>query len=301
MFLIKQNLLIFLTFFVICSSFEVNSSFDCGFWEWFKLILTSQNDCVDFTLSKKQFYSTTTTISCKLMKFICDCQETGIEIVGGQLTIVEENSFKPCPSLKRISFYRNNIRNIPGGAFRGLRALEHLNLGGNKLTIINEEWFTDLKLLKEFQLHENQISLVPPKILFKLPNLKTLILSENKLTTFNIDKIAQLTVLHLASNPFSCTEIDKLKSELKKMQTDMIEHKRSDCHHVSTLPDDIKSSQSPSNLSSFEEPEKPEINWSSCKIICSITLLIIASVVTGVNGLILILFVFRFKIAEITF
>lgn len=288
------------TVFVLLLSFTV-SSLRCTWGDWFKLRCKNKNNCEDFKKHKRELYASTKTITGEKMNIICKCNEKEIVIDQGKLSVVKENSFKQCKKLKMISFYKNNITTIPGGAFKGLKALEHLNLGGNKLTIINDKWFTDLKLLKEFQLHENQISLVPPKILFKLPNLKTLILSENKLTTFNIDKIAQLTVLHLASNAFSCTEIDKLKSELKKMHTDMIEHKRSDCHHVSTLPDDIKSSQSPSNLSSFEEPEKPEINWSSCKIICSITLLIIASVVTGVNGLILILFVFRFKIAEITF
>lgn len=301
MFLIKQNLLIFLTFFVICSSFEVKSSFDCGFWEWFKLILTSQNDCVDFTLSKKQFHSTTTTISCKLMKFICDCQETGIEIEGGQLTIVEENSFKPCPSLKRISFYRNNIRSIPGGAFRGLYALETLELGGNMLIIINEEWFVDLRELKELHLQKNQIKLVPAYILHNLRNLKTLILSENHITNITIDRIEQLDELYVANNRFTCSEIDKLKSKLgPKIQTDMTDYSRLNCSN-SNIPTTMEATQTPRNSNSTKEEERKGNNVSSCKVDCSITLLAIASVITGVNGVILILFVFKLKITEITF
>lgn len=218
---------------------------------------------------------------------------------------IEEKAFERCGNLKVISFYENRIRSIPSEAFLGLTALEKLELGGNMLTRIDEKWFFDLSNLRESHLQKNQIEYIPKKLLKTMPHLETLILFSNKIKNFKLQNVNQIEKLYLANNPLSCTDIDVLSSILRlKLTNEMffdeskkndgtITYKGLDCRS-STLP---KSSQKTFETASSQKDVKEKI----CKDDCSITFLVIASVITGINGLILVLLVFKYKITDITF
>lgn len=272
-----------------------------------------KNGCSDVS-SLEQDVCASTTVTHALMSSICKCQPK-IEIHKGNLAEVDEISFNSCKDIDHLSFYENKIRRVPGETFKGLHSLKNLELGGNRLTCINEEWFTDLRALKELHLQKNQITSVPQKMLSYLPKLEKLVLFSNKITSFNLDLDAfnQLKLnLYLADNPLACSDIDTLTSNSvlrlnneiffnkTRRNTGLTNPKGFDCL-ASLSKISTNSTKTLLDPNCTPEAGKAVPDKSSCKMICSITLLAIAAVVTGINGLILILLVFKFKITKITF
>lgn len=271
-----------------------------------------KNGCSDVS-SLEQDVCASTTVTHALMSSICKCQHK-IEIHKGDLAEVDEISFNSCKGIDHLSFYENKIRRVPGDTFKGLHSLKNLELGGNRLTCINEEWFTDIGELIELHLQKNQITSVPQKMLSYLPKLEKLVLYSNNIASFNIfdfNRLHQLN-LYLADNPLACSDIDKLTSySVLKLNNEIFFNEPRRNKGLTNLKGfDCLASLSKTSTNSTKtlldpnctpEAGKAVPDKSSCKIICSITHLAIAAVVTGINGLILILLVFKFKITEITF
>lgn len=287
---------IFFSFYFILTVFEADCS-ECKWYNWFIGNCKTDIDCIDFNTSKKKYYRSIDKISGELMHIICYCKETEIEIKNQKFKWIEDNSFKQCPKLLRISFYGNNIKHIPDNVFKGLYALKKLELGGNELTSIKIPWFTDLNMLEELHLQENHIQVVPEKILLEVPTLKKLILTSNEIKTFNVERIEQLNLLYLTKNQLSCKDLNILKTKLKK-NNKIAEFDNLDCH-VLNMPSSIETTQIPMQNFSSKKIEIHQRNKASCK--CSATFVIIAGVVTGINGLILIVLIFKYKITAITF
>lgn len=306
----KLSLSIFYLFLLLNQS----KSFNCG-------DPGMGTNCKTIYTLKNNICTTIKKITKQEISPICKCNEMKIVIHKREITKIGEKSFESCSHLKRISFYENKIESIPGKTFHGLKELEKLEFGGNKLTRIEKEWFVDLVSLEELHLQKNKIEFIPDEMLITMPKLKKLILFSNKIQHFNVQETKQLETLYLADNPLNCRTIDELTTTLgsklnneiffndMKKNNDTITYKGFDCRN-STLP---KSDQETVELDFFQKVNGSTIGYFrdrdktadktiiTCDEDCIVTVLAIATVVTGVNGLILVLLVFKCKITHITF
>lgn len=70
--------------------------------------------------------------------------------------------FTPRPSLRQV---------ITPDTFKGLRALERLDLHKNRIEVIGDLTFQDLQALRVLDLQENSLKYIAPKSFFGLANL----------------------------------------------------------------------------------------------------------------------------------
>lgn len=95
--------------------------------------------------------------------------------------ILRYESFIAQPQLEIIDLRYNDIKNIEGLAFKGLRKIKEIKLARNRITNLNSDVFENLPTLQKLDLSENFIPKFPIVSLNAISNLKALNLSSNML------------------------------------------------------------------------------------------------------------------------
>ncbi|XP_070570993.1 carboxypeptidase N subunit 2-like [Ptychodera flava] len=155
-----------------------------------------------------------------------------LEIKGGNITSLNNESFVNLTSLEEVSFENNQLRHIGentfaqltklqavkvrnnllatvGDVFNGLDTLQDLEIVGCRLTHITNTTFVGLSLLKTLVLDMNRIDDFLPGTFDDLTSLEVLSVEGNRLTRVPPASLFATTVLkklHLSSNEISMIE-----------------------------------------------------------------------------------------------
>jgi insulin-like growth factor-binding protein complex acid labile subunit len=123
---------------------------------------------------------------------------------------ISEDAFKNFPDLKFLTFYSNELHNIPSGVFQDLNVtylsfnecgvktlapgafvnlpqMERLRIENNTLTTITKNVFNNLTV-HTLSLSRNQISSVETRAFGNMSQLKRLYLDHNELSEFNVQE-----------------------------------------------------------------------------------------------------------------
>uniref|UniRef100_A0A2K5P833 Relaxin family peptide receptor 2 n=1 Tax=Cercocebus atys TaxID=9531 RepID=A0A2K5P833_CERAT len=153
----------------------------------------------------------------------CDCKETELECVNGDLKSVpmisnnvtllslKKNKIHSLPDkvfikytkLKKIFLQRNCIRHISRKAFFGLYNLQILYLNHNRITTLRPGIFKDLHQLTWLSMVNNYLEALPKQMCAQMPQLNWVDLDGNRikyLTNSTFLSCNSLTVLDLSGN-----------------------------------------------------------------------------------------------------
>ncbi|XP_052888846.1 carboxypeptidase N subunit 2-like [Anopheles moucheti] len=126
-----------------------------------------------------------------------------IEIFHGSLQHIKPGAFEKLPTLIKLDIRGNDIRALEDYTFRGMDALEILDLNSNNLSSIAPNAFDGLKSLVRVVLSGNHITQLPAKLFSSSPMLRSIALNNNLLTELPVgifDNIEQLIRLDLSHN-----------------------------------------------------------------------------------------------------
>lgn len=127
-----------------------------------------------------------------------------LDLSINDFTQITNSTFgKSLPSLRSLSFYRNQIVQIADGALDNLQQLRSLNLANNRLTRITAATFRNLKFLEHLNLENNQISEIDENAFLHLTRLRVLNLGGNRLKSVYFPAaFPRLRQLFLNNNSF---------------------------------------------------------------------------------------------------
>nr|XP_033790949.1 chondroadherin-like protein isoform X1 [Geotrypetes seraphini]XP_033790950.1 chondroadherin-like protein isoform X1 [Geotrypetes seraphini] len=101
-----------------------------------------------------------------------DIHDNNIEMIPG-------GAFRPIPYLTHLNMQKCKIESIEEGAFRGLGRLVYLNLAFNNIAFIYQESFDGLSFLQQLVLEKNRLEEIKPGAFSQLGFLNLLNLGDN--------------------------------------------------------------------------------------------------------------------------
>jgi len=161
-----------------------------------------------------------------------------LDVSSNRLAAVPVGVFANASNLLELNSYNNSLSMLPSGTFDGLSGLTVLNLSSNAIdsALISEESFRGLPALQKLDMSSNRLKELKSGLLKDLPNLKFLSCADNNLEAIESEALtlqSSLEVLDLARNKlaaFSANAFSGL-TMLKKLSLDG--------NHLATLPEDI--------------------------------------------------------------
>ncbi len=135
---------------------------------------------------------------------LTDCKQ--LNLVGNQISTIEEAAFRGLVSLESLGLSSNRIYALETGMFIGLNNLIMLYLASNEMSYIGENAFSGLESLKHLDLDQNKFSVLETKMFAGLTVLTSLWLQNNQIS--HIEELAfvgleSLDTLGLTRNNFS--------------------------------------------------------------------------------------------------
>ena len=102
-----------------------------------------------------------------------------LEVVNGQLEMINPSYFENATSLKTLYIYGNNIPELGPRLFEEAENLEHISLEANEIMIIHKKTFKGLRMIEGIYLNHNKIVSLHPMSFRYLKTLQTLNLLKN--------------------------------------------------------------------------------------------------------------------------
>uniref|UniRef100_A0A182YMM3 Ig-like domain-containing protein n=1 Tax=Anopheles stephensi TaxID=30069 RepID=A0A182YMM3_ANOST len=133
----------------------------------------------------------------------CSCQQRTVRCIKQQLDKVPEMP----PDTNIIDLRYNHIRELPTGAFDGLRHLHTVFLNENQLTKIHSGAFRDQPSLKYLYLNRNRIDTIASDAFISLNRLHSMYLHGNQIKTIpegSFKQLSSLRRLRLDDNALEC-------------------------------------------------------------------------------------------------
>jgi len=159
-------------------------------WKAFKVDLKRDNPHLDVSKLDKKL-----TIGCELrlsrlqLKKIpeslgCLTQLTLLSLSRNDLKQLPKNAFKGLTSLNNLILDQNRLEQLPENVFKGLTSLQTLGIKKNMLKKLPKNAFKGLTSLKTMSLYKNYLKQLPKNAFEGLTSLKTLVLQSNMLKKF---------------------------------------------------------------------------------------------------------------------
>lgn len=118
--------------------------------------------------------------------------------VRGQVSLIEEETFKGLINLKKLDLSYNKIEELSSNQFAHLKQLEDLYLNGNKIKRLDDWVFSRLVSLQKLDLWNNEIENISISAFENLDNLSELNLLNNKFSNnINLDAFRGLKTLEI--------------------------------------------------------------------------------------------------------
>uniref|UniRef100_A0A8C0IVV6 Vasorin n=1 Tax=Chelonoidis abingdonii TaxID=106734 RepID=A0A8C0IVV6_CHEAB len=135
------------------------------------------------------------------------------------ITSLHDDSFRGLPALQQLDLSQNKISSLQRNVFQPLTNLVNLDLSSNQLREITNETFHGLRLLERLYLDRNRIQRIHPAALDTLENLLELKLQNNQLRLvppLNLPKLLLLDISHngiatIEAGAFHTVNIESLK------------------------------------------------------------------------------------------
>lgn len=105
---------------------------------------------------------------------------------SGRMEYLDENLFKKCVQLQKISLTSSSIQDIKTNIFKTNILLKELSLENNEIKFLEHWIFSTLKNLKTLNLSHNQLVIIDPDLLRNL-KLEKLDLSNNNLIDLEVE------------------------------------------------------------------------------------------------------------------
>lgn len=130
------------------------------------------------------------------------------------------DAFEKCEELNYISFYTNEIREIPLGFFKNNPKLVEIILQSNDLKHFNPKIINHLTKLTDLNLMENVLTDLQMAEYPILRWMETFFLTENALTDLDVDEIIRkfpkLQTIYISGNPFDCHKLLGILFDFKR-------------------------------------------------------------------------------------
>ena len=151
---------------------------------------------------------------------------TNLTFWGTNTTLVESGAFQDLQNLMILRLRRNGMMELLPGVFKGLDAIDFIDLQGNKLNesaLDPDIWTTVNDTLSNLRLAQNSFTHLTPNMFINFGNLKVLNLYHNNISVMDpgaFNGLKSLDLLHLGFNAISSLDSGVFKglSSLTRLQ-----------------------------------------------------------------------------------
>lgn len=164
--------------------------------------------------------STLNTLTNEICNTFLNLKE--IEVDQAHLQKIADGALHNCTKLTDVSFWTNELTDLPPDIFKNNALLETMTFQHNYLKKIDPSIFTNLTRLKTMAINENYLKEFPLYKMPRIPVLVTIWIHHNDLNDLDeqelIYKFPNLKTIYMEDNPFNCNRLKVILAALQRNQ-----------------------------------------------------------------------------------
>lgn len=185
-----------------------------------KSLFNPTADNPDFVKKVKFTTSTIHTLTNEICNTFPNLKELEMDQVS--LEKIADAALYNCTKLVDVSFWTNELTDLPVDIFENNVLLETLTFQHNNLKQINPLIFSNLTKLKTIAINENYLTEFPVYKMPRIPSVVTLWIHHNDLTDLDEQevfyKFPSLQTIYMEDNPFNCGRLKVILAAFQRKQ-----------------------------------------------------------------------------------